>query len=122
MARKKNKIELEEFLRSVLIPITENFQIDEAILYGSYAKGNATGLSDIYLAIISPDLTEKSIYANNRLIKTKLKLFVPGLQLSSFASNTFYHEDFVDSNFIKEIKRTGKVLYSKVRGIDLSCI
>jgi hypothetical protein len=72
--------------------------------------------------IISPEFTEKSIYANNRIIKNKLKLFIPGLQLSSFSTNSFYNEDFVDTNFIQEIKKTGKVLYSKVRGLDLSII
>jgi hypothetical protein len=32
----------------------------------------------------------------------------------------YYQEEFIDPGFIQEIKRTGKVIYSKQKGLDLS--
>ncbi len=122
MDRKKNRRELEQFLSSIILKITNDFVVDEALLYGSYAKGIANNDSDIDLAVVSPDLVKKSIYANNRSIKTKIKLYEPGLQLTSFCSSTFYNETFVDPGFIQEIKRTGKCIYTKEAGLDLSSI
>jgi predicted nucleotidyltransferase len=71
MARKKNTLELSNFLSTVLQTITKDFTLDEAILYGSYAKGNAHELSDIDLAVVSPELNKKSIYGNSREITKK---------------------------------------------------
>jgi uncharacterized protein len=122
MDRKKNRRELELFLSDVISKITHDFVIDEALLYGSYAKGTANGDSDIDLAIISPQLVKKSIYANNRFIKTRIQLYEPGLQLTSFPSDTFYNETFVDPGFVQEIKRTGKSIYTRSKGLDLSCL
>lgn len=122
MDREKNKIELESFLTEVLTKITESFEIDEALLYGSYAKGTAHKDSDIDIAIVSPEFKKNSIYANNRFVKTKIKLYEPGLQLSSFDSDVFYNERFADPAFIREIKNTGKRIYSKDKGLDLSCL
>jgi predicted nucleotidyltransferase len=36
--------------------ITTNFEVDEIILFGSYARGTANDNSDIDVAVISPDL------------------------------------------------------------------
>ncbi len=121
-ASHKSKLELESFLTNVISKIAQDFMLDEVLLYGSYAKGTANADSDIDLAIISPQLTKKSIYANNRFIKTQIKLYEPGLQLTSFPSEVFYNETFVDPGFIQEIKRTGKRVYSKDNGLDLSLL
>lgn len=122
MDRKKNRRELELLLSDVIEKITHDFVVDEALLYGSYAKGTATDDSDIDLAIICPELTKKTIYANNRSVKTKIQLFVPGLQLTCFPSHVFYNETFVDPGFIQEIKRTGKRIYTNDSKLDFSCL
>ena len=61
MAGKKTSNELKELTDKVINLVTKEFQVDEIILFGSYAKGTAK-----------------------------------------------------DLNFIREIKRTGKVLYSSL--------
>ena len=106
----------------MILQITNNFEIDEALLYGSYAKGTARYESDVDLAIISPEFPMKSIYGNNRYLKTKIELYEPDLQLTSFSSSAFYDETFIDPGFIREIKRTGKSIYKKDKGLDLSCL
>lgn len=45
----------------------------------------------------------------------KLMFREPYLQLFAFPSKIYYNEElFIDPDFIREIKRTGKVLYSSL--------
>ncbi len=123
MARKKNKVEISQLITETIKKITDYINIDEALLFGSYAKGNAHQWSDIDLAIVSNDFDkDRSICYNNIKLGQKTKLYDPDLQLMSFHSKTFYEEDFVDPNFIREIKRTGKTVYTKEKGLDFSQI
>lgn len=122
MARKKNNIELQEFFTSLFNKVSGKFAIDEIILFGSYAKGTARADSDIDVAIISPDLNSTSIYCNTRTIKDKVKLYDPDLQLFSFSPALYYQEEFVDPGFVQEIKRTGRSIYTKEKGLDFSAI
>lgn len=123
MARTKNKIEISQIITEALNKITNEYVIEEALLYGSYAKGAPHEWSDIDIALVSNDFDKtKSICFNNIELTKRTKLFDPDLQLMSFPSETFYKEDFVDPNFIREIKRTGKRVYTKESGIDLSTL
>ena len=86
--------------------------VEKIILFGSYAKGTENELSDVDIAVISPDLEiNKSVCSNALRIKKQVKLFEPYLQLLAFPSQTYYSEDFIDPDFIREIKRTGKTVY-----------
>lgn|GEM_PF-2889418 len=40
------------------------------------------------------------------------KVVEPYLQLLAFPSRTYYEESHIDPDFVREIKRTSKVLYS----------
>ena len=117
---KKNNLELKEFLKLFFDQVTKSFSLDELVLFGSYARGQATDNSDIDLALVSSDLTSTSAFCNTRTIKDKTKFFDPDLQLFSFSPKLYYQEEFIDPGFIQEIKRTGKVIYSKQKGLDLS--
>ncbi len=108
MAREVDAKLIDRVIKSV----TDNFNVDEIILFGSYAKGMATEDSDVDIAVLSPDLNaEASIFSNVRAIKTKSKLLEPYLQLFAFNSKAFYEESFVDAGFVREIKNTGKQIY-----------
>lgn len=123
MAGKKNILELKEFLNNVAIKITENFDVDEMILFGSYAKGTETDESDIDLAVISPELkADQPMYKNAMMIIRKADLYEGYLQLVPFNSGKFYQENSVDPNFIREIKKTGKQIYSREHGINLKMV
>ena len=112
MVGKKTKIELQELIDKVVSMITKDFAVDEIILFGSYAKGTANNLSDVDIAVVSPDLDEaKPIVLNSLKIKQKVKLFEPYLQMMAFPSSVFYSEKFIDPAFIQEIKKTGKKVY-----------
>ncbi len=103
-----------ELINKVIKSITDNFMVDEIILFGSYAKGEATEDSDVDIAVISPELDpNSSIFSNVRTVKRKSELLEPYLQLFAFNSKALYNETFVDTGFIQEIKNTGKKIYQK---------
>ncbi|MDD9898433.1 MAG: nucleotidyltransferase domain-containing protein, partial [Candidatus Melainabacteria bacterium] len=92
MARKKNKIELEELFTRLTNKVTANFDIDELVLFGSYAKGLEHDQSDIDVALISPDLDPaKLTYQNTLRVKRKSDLLEPDLQLFAFNSDNYYN-------------------------------
>lgn len=115
MAGKKTTAELKLLTDKVVNAVTKNFKVDEILLFGSYAKGTETDLSDVDIAVISPDLIEGQAMFKNVLQVTRTSgLCEPYLQLLAFPSKTYYNENsYIDPDFIREIKKTGKVLYSK---------
>lgn len=112
MAGKKTTIELKELTDKVVKAVTQNFKVDEIMLFGSYAKGTENDLSDVDIVVVSPELKEgQAMFKNVLTVSRKAGLCEPYLQLLAFPSNTYYNESYVDPDFIREIKRTGKVLY-----------
>lgn len=106
---------LEEKLEHYVKSITNAINVDLIILFGSYAKGNPHEYSDIDLAIISKELDPSAPrWENIKLIKEKANLhFDPDLQLIPFSKEAFENdEDSPIGSFIREIKNTGKVIYS----------
>lgn len=79
-----------------------NIHIEEAILYGSYAKGNYDEWSDIDLALVSDNFS--GIRFNDWDLLRDAKLST-SFDLSPLP---FRPEDFTsDDLFVKEIKKTG---------------
>lgn len=52
MADKQFEVTIRDYLKALR---TKNINVQKAILYGSYARGNYRADSDIDIAIISPD-------------------------------------------------------------------
>ena len=102
---------LEHYIKS----ITGVMNVDMIILFGSFAKGNPHEYSDIDLAVISkeidPDLPR---WENIRIIKEKANIYLdPDLQIIPFTKEAFENDkDSPIGSFIREIKKTGKVIYS----------
>ena len=114
MVREKIKMNLERKLKKYIRALTKAMRIDQIILFGSQANGKAHKYSDIDLAVVSPDLDKKGPTIKNiREVKERSNLIEPGLQLFAFPSDLFYKEIKLDREFIREIKRTGKVIYSR---------
>ena len=117
MVEETNKINLDDKLKLYVDSVTKAVSVDQIILFGSYANGNAREYSDIDIAIISPELDpNKSRFENTMEVLNKINLFDPDLQLFAYPSFTFYNEkNTVHESFIKEIKKTGKVIYSNAK-------
>jgi predicted nucleotidyltransferase len=113
MAGRKTTQELNELTQKIIHQLSSNMAIDEVVLFGSYAKGTATDLSDIDIAVVSPELdSSKPLFKNTLDVIRKTGICEPYVQLIAFPSNIYYQENlYSDPEFIAEIKRTGKVLF-----------
>ncbi len=114
MVRKENNLDLEKKLKYYIDALTSVIKVDKIILFGSQAKGNPHEYSDIDIAVISPELDPNEPELKHlRYIKDKADLFDPDLQLVAFPTKKFETETGVEERFIREIKKTGKVIYQK---------
>ncbi len=115
MVRKKNQISsIKNKLEKYIKVFTKTIGVDQMILFGSYAKGEAHEFSDIDIALISPELNpKKPTFVHNIEIKEKANYYDPDLQLFAFPTKVFKEEKGIKANFIREIKKTGKVIYQR---------
>ncbi len=96
-------VEIKKIIDKYLMTLKEhNIPIRQAILFGSYAKGNYEDWSDIDIALVS------DIFEGSR-IKDKSKIRKITLSVSSDIEVLPYRtEDFTkDDPFVKEIINTG---------------
>ena len=104
------KKKLEEYINV----LTKAISVDQMILFGSYAKGKAHEFSDIDIALTSSKLNPKKPWLKHvREIKDRAELYDPYLELFTFPTKVFEKELGFDQYFIREIKKTGKVIYQK---------
>ena len=103
---------LNKIINDYLSKLKGKITIDKAILFGSYAKGTATELSDIDFLIISKDLPEdKPKGANGFYLDTLVGAFNPSLEVIAIHPNKLNHP--VTKSFFDEIINTGKVIFPK---------
>jgi predicted nucleotidyltransferase len=105
-----------EFVTPILRRFVEEaarcWHLERVYLYGSYAGGTPNDWSDIDVAVISPDFTNRTA-ANIQLVHLATDVS------SSIEPRAFRPEDFADatpSDFCFEIKRTGAVIYDAELG------
>lgn len=110
MLKKLNNEELNLLLDDFLLQVENNFSIDRAILYGSYAKGLATELSDVDLLIISKDLPQKSTKGMNgyRILSTLDKVY-PDIELIAAHPDSIVNNE-ITKPFYDEVFSTGRTL------------
>lgn len=90
-----------EVLRSVL---SQHPEIDRAVLFGSRAKGTFKSGSDIDLALLGPNLTQKIL---NRLYEELDDLPIP------YEFSLILSESITDPDVAAHIGRVGIVFYQK---------
>ena len=79
-----------------------NINIEQAILFGSYAQGTNTSWSDIDIAIISSDFEGDRFKDRNKIRQIKLKIS-SDLEPIPFPPSEFTPDD----PFVEQIMRTG---------------
>ncbi|MDR4506850.1 MAG: nucleotidyltransferase domain-containing protein [Candidatus Brocadiaceae bacterium] len=90
---------LKRFLRMVS---QSGLHIERAIIFGSYAKGNAGTWSDIDIALVSKDFTGTRFYDRQRLNRYLIKID------SRIEPHPFTTEDFTRDNlFVDQIIKEG---------------
>ena len=102
----KTKIEIKEIIKDSLDFLKKKIRVGSVYLFGSYATGDATPLSDLDLAIFSPD-------ADNMKIEEKAQLAAElKLQCHSDVELHFFSlkalKEARPTNFCGYILKTGK--------------
>ncbi|MBM2816151.1 MAG: polymerase beta domain protein region [Ignavibacteria bacterium] len=103
----------EQYIVNELIPdflriISKEYPIDRVILYGSYAKGYATKMSDIDIAVILNSDNKKDRYIiTNRLYKIAQKIDVR-IEPRCFFIDEINNAE--SASIISEIIKTGHVI------------
>ena len=88
-----------------------NINIEQAILFGSYAQGTYTTWSDIDLALVSPDFEGDRFKDRDKIRRIKLNIS-SDLEPIPYPPNEFTPED----PFVKQILKTGfSVLHKRVK-------
>jgi uncharacterized protein len=103
-------VELETAIGNFIRDLERGLTIEAVILYGSYARGTAYELSDIDLAIISPDFDGMPVNRRQDMIARLEKTTDWRISPIGYPSSE-YHKPRPNS-FLAEIVRTGKVVYS----------
>ncbi len=107
----KNKIII--LLQKALFPLG----INKAILFGSYAKGNETELSDIDLLVVTNDNFIPQSFSEKMELKLKIASALKSLRKHSDIDLIVHtkpmHDKFIQQNslFKNEIINTGQIIY-----------
>ena len=76
--------ELVALLRARLPALAEKLPLERAVLFGSWAKGRATAMSDVDLFLLYKGPPRPDAYA-----LTKKTLMVPGLEVHAYAKEEY---------------------------------
>ena len=94
-------------LRSIVAPIAMRHNVQSVYLFGSYARGSATGKSDVDLCVDAPQL--KGMFALGALyadLEEALQKKLDLITTSSLKYNT-------DGQFIENIRKDRVLLYEQ---------
>ena len=94
----------EETVDKINSVFKKNGEVQEAIIYGSRAKGNYREGSDIDITLIGKDLTE--------VIRCKISLEIDDLN-TPYLFDISIFDNLHSSDLEEHIKRVGQVFYSK---------
>lgn len=95
--------ELKQYLKKIIEE--NNPEVEELILFGSYARGEATPISDLDLYIRKPDkVLPRTVYTLTGRIKENLFKYVELFRASDVDHN---------SEFYKNILKDGMIIYEK---------
>jgi predicted nucleotidyltransferase len=94
---------VQKIINDYLFSLEKNgINIKQAFLFGSYAKGNATNLSDIDIALVSDEFVGVRFLDKNKIRKITISVS-SDLEVLPFNSNLFNNND----PLVTEILSTG---------------
>lgn len=85
--------------------VSQHYRVNNAFLYGSYAKGTHDDQSDVDIAIFSDRFQEKRTIEDNAFLFSLARRY-KNVCIEPISFNTSELE--ADNPFVKEILRTGK--------------
>ena len=107
MAEVLTNKQLDHVIKDYLSKLIGKINLDKVVLFGSYAKGTATELSDVDILIISKDLpTDEPKCKNGFYLDNLVGDFNPRLEV--MAINPKKLNNPIEKGFFEEILVTGK--------------
>lgn len=100
-------------LKDYIDDIGKVCHIDKAVLFGSYAKGKQSKDSDIDIAVFSRDINNSNRHKYMSLFLKHILKYRLDIQPVAFSLQDYDSEP--DDFITVEIKKRGKVLYSRSR-------
>ena len=110
MQKSLKKID-ENLLENIVQRILEVTQPEKIILFGSYARGEATERSDIDLLIIQPSNLPR--YKRSTPIRLALKELFPSKDIVVYTPEEVEEWKSASTSFIASVLREGRVLYER---------
>ncbi len=99
----------EDKIKLIVDRVTENYNPQAIIVFGSVAKGNSTENSDLDIAIImDSDLTE---HERNVEVRVCIGSIGIAMDLLVFTPEEIEAEKNDESSIVSEIMRTGEIVY-----------
>jgi predicted nucleotidyltransferase len=97
-----------ECVRSFAKKVSQDPDVRQVILFGSHAKGTATDLSDIDVAVVTDTPVDDWLGASARLFRLRrdINLSIEPVLIDSSSDR---------SGFLEEIRRTGELVYERQR-------
>ena len=109
MEKVKTATHTEELIRRTLEYLRQRIQVEQAVLFGSHARGGADEWSDVDLAIISPDFARMP---HTRLMDLLVDVSLavdPSVEIRAYTPQDL--QEARPSNFLGHILAEGKVVY-----------
>lgn len=104
---------LEDIIKGFIERLSNDIDIDEVILFGSYASGTSDRHSDIDLAIISDSFLGKSHIKNMQYLSLMAAKYNSEIEALPFTYQEYKNLDH--RTFLASVVKSGKKIYSKCR-------
>ena len=109
MAKAKKAANPNEVIRRAIEYLLQKIRIDQAVLFGSHASGEADEWSDVDLAVISPDFARMSHNKVMDLLVDVALTIDPSVEIRPYTPNDL--KEARPTNFLGYILAEGKVVY-----------
>ncbi len=91
-------------IREIIKPIFDKYEVNHVLLFGSYARNEATIISDVDLCILTPKIRAIKLFSLKGDLQDALSKDIDIIQLSSIET---------DSPIYKNIFKDGILIYDK---------
>lgn len=109
MEKAKQAADTDQVIRRAIEYLLGKIQVDQAVLFGSCARGEADEWSDVDLAVVSPDFARMSHRKAMDLLVDVALAVDPSLEIRPYTPKDL--KEARPTNFLGHILSQGKVVY-----------
>ena len=109
MVKAKKAAKPDEVIRRAIEYLLRKIRVDQAVLFGSHARGGADEWSDVDLAVISPDFARMR---HNKIMDLLVEVALtvdPSVEIRAYTPKDF--KEARPTNFLGHILAEGRVVY-----------